>query len=183
MSKTVKDMMTEMYRRKFADVSDAVLIDIRGIQSNDNNALRGDLARKQIKITVVKNLLARKALSESGLAPVCDLIDGPTALAFSVGSDVSVVNVARELVDWAKKLQNLEFKGAVLDGQVFGPNQIAELSKYPTREEAQAKTVQIILSPGRNLAGAIAAPGANLAALIKAIEEKLEKGEAIAKVA
>ncbi len=183
MSKTVKDMMTRMYREKFAEVNDAVLIDVRGIESNDNNALRGDLAGKQIRISVVKNLLARKALADTSLAPLCDLIDGPTALAFSVSEDVSVVNVARELVDWARKLGDLEFKGAVMEGTVFGPDQVTALSKYPTRDEAHAEAVQIILSPAKNLAGAIASPGTTLAALVKAIEEKLESGETIAKVA
>ena len=91
----------------------------------------------------------------------------------------SVVNIARQLVDLAKEIENLEFKGALMEGQVFGPDQIDVLSKYPTREEAQAQAVQIFLSPGKNLAGQIVSPGRKVASLIKAIEEKLEKGEEI----
>ena len=52
---------------------------------------------------------------------------------------------------------------------------------YPTRDEAIAKVVTLVLSPGGKLASQIAGPGARLASIVKAIEEKLEKGEAIAK--
>ena len=66
-----------------------------------------------------------------------------------------------------------------MDGTVFGPDEVERLSKFPTREEAQAQAVQLILSPAQRLAGAILAPGSAVAALIKAIEEKLEAGETI----
>jgi ribosomal protein L10 len=69
-----------------------------------------------------------------------------------------------------------------MDGQLFEAGQIDALSKYPTRGEAQATVVQLFLSPARKIAGQIASPAGKLAGYIKAIEEKLEKGEAIAKV-
>jgi ribosomal protein L10 len=59
---------------------------------------------------------------------------------------------------------------------------VKALSKFPTRDEAIAQDVTLILGPGRKLVGAIKGPGSNLAGIIKAIEEKLEKGEAIAAV-
>jgi arginyl-tRNA synthetase len=90
-----------------------------------------------------------------------------------------VVDIARQLIALAKDVENLEFRGALMEGQVFGPDQITDLSKYPTREEAQMQAVQIILSPGKTLAGQIVGPGRKVASLIKAIEEKLEKGETI----
>lgn len=178
MSKTVKKLMTGTYRERFGDLTEAALIDIRGIKANDNNELRTELARKQIRVTVIRNTLARSAFKDTGLEPLEELIDGPTALAYG-GDDVSVVNVARELMDWARKLDNLELKGAVLDGTVFGADEMARLSKFPTREEAQAQVVQIILTPAQKLAGAIASPGAKLAGIIKTLQEKLEEGEQI----
>jgi hypothetical protein len=40
-----------------------------------------------------------------------------------------------------------------------------------------------VVSPGRKLLGQLQGPGSKLAGIIKSIEEKLEKGEAITKVA
>ena len=95
----------------------------------------------------------------------------------------TVVDVAREIVDWAKKIKKIELKGAVLDGELYaGKDGVEALSKFPTRAEAQAQVVQLVLSPAGNLVSAITSPGAEIVSILKTIEEKLEKGEAIAKV-
>lgn len=172
--------MMDDYRERLDGVDNALLVSIRGISANDNNRLRMDLAKKEIRITVVRNNLAKQALADSSLAGLDPLLDGPSALAYGAES---VVDVARELVKWAKEVKSLELKGAVLDGQLFeGSAGVEALSKFPTRDEAIAKDVTLILSPGRNLMGAVKGPGGRLAGVIKAIEEKLEKGETIAKV-
>jgi large subunit ribosomal protein L10 len=181
MSKPVKQMIIDLYRKTFEDADGAVLIDIRGITANENNALRGDLAKKAgVRITVVKNSLAAKAFTGTALEPMTQLLDGPSAV---VHGGESVVHVARELIDWVKKLEKLQFKGAVMEGTVFGPDQVEALSKYPTRQEAQAQVIQVILGPASQVIGAAVSAGGNVAGILKAMEEKLEKGEAITKVA
>lgn len=181
MSKPVKNLIAESYKRRFDGLTGAVLIDIRGIEANDNNNLRSGLAEKQIKVTVVKNTLARNVFASTEVEAINELIDGPSAVVYPVGEDVTVVSVAREMVKWVKDIEKLQFKGAVMDGIVFGADQLEELSKYPTKEEAQAQVVQILLSPAQNLVGAILGPGRKVASLVDAIKEKLEKGEEIKK--
>jgi ribosomal protein L10 len=87
------------------------------------------------------------------------------------------------LVDWAKKIKELELKGACLDGEYFeGQAGVKRLSTFPTRDEAQAKVVQLMLSPAGNLISAATSAGSNVMGIIKEIQERLEKGEEIAKV-
>ncbi len=179
MSKTVKNLISKAYANQFGDLTEAMIIDVRGIEANENNRLRSELAGKQIRITVVKNSLARATFKDTPLEPLGDLIEGPTALCY--GGE-SVVNVARELVDIAKGIKELELKGAIMDGQLFGADEIEALSKYPTREEAQAQVIQVVLGPASQVAGALVGPGNTIASILKTIEEKLEKGETIAKV-
>ena len=181
MSKPVKNLITDSYKKRFEGLSGAVVIDIRGVTANDNNLMRAGLAEKQIKITVVKNSLARPAFDGTDLAPLKDILDGPSSMVYPTDEDTSVVNVARELIDWAKKVDHLDFRGALMEGIVFGADEIKKLSEFPTREEAQAKVVQIVLTPAQNLVGAIVSPGRNLAAIVKAIQEKLESGQEIKK--
>ena len=50
MSKLIKDMIVTEYRRRFDDITDALIIDIRGIDANENNNLRVDLFGKDIHI-------------------------------------------------------------------------------------------------------------------------------------
>ena len=176
MSKPIKSLMAESYRRRFGEIDGAVLIDIRGVKSNDVNRLRNELNQSQIRVTVVRNTLAKKVVVGTPIEGISPLLEGPNSLVY--GGE-SVVDIARQLIALAKEIENLEFRGAVMEGQVFGPDQITALSKYPTREEAQMQAVQIILSPGKNLAGQIVGPGRKVASLVKAIQEKLEKGETI----
>ncbi len=180
MSKPVKNWMIRDYQELLGEEENALLISVRGMSANDNNSLRQDLMQKDIRVTVIRNNLARKAFADSPLAGLSPLLEGPSALAYGAES---VVDVARALVKHAESLDNLELKGAVLDGQLFeGEAGVKALSKFPTRDEAIAKVVTCILSPARNIAGAATSPAANLAGILKAIEEKLEKGETIAKV-
>lgn len=179
MSKPVKEMMIREYRDLLGDNENAIAIGLRGIESNDTNAIRSGLAKKEIRVTIVRNKLFGQAFADTSLEPLSSVLKGSSAVAYGAES---VVDVAREIVAMLKKFPDIELKGAVLDGMLFeGDAGVKALSKFPTREEAIAKDVTLILSPGRKLVGAVKGPGSNLAGIIKAIEDKLEKGEAIAK--
>ncbi|VAX41969.1 hypothetical protein MNBD_PLANCTO03-2016 [hydrothermal vent metagenome] len=180
MSKTVKQMIVHDYADRFGGESDIAVISIRGVGANDNNALRSTLRKKDIKVTVIRNALAKQQFAGGVLEALSPVLEGPSALAYG---GASVVEIARELVELVKEFPDLELKGAILDGEVFeGEAGVERLSKFPTREEAIAETVQLVLSPAQNLVAGVMGPGRNLASLVKAIEEKLEKGEEITKV-
>jgi len=180
MSKLVKELIIKDYEQRFGHLTEALVIDIRGINANDNNAMRLGLLKKDIRVTVVKNTLARKAFQGKALEALGPALTGPAALAYGAES---VVNVARELVEWAGKVEKLQLKAAVLDGQLFeGDAGVRRLSDFPTREEAQARVVQIVLSPGGRVVGAALAPGSNILGIVKEIQERLEEGKSISKV-
>jgi large subunit ribosomal protein L10 len=179
MSKPVKELIMVDYQKRFAGVDNALLIDIRGIDANENNTLRLDLAAKAIRVTVVKNSLARKAFAGTGLEPLNPALQGPSALAYGAES---VVDVARVLVEWARKVKELDLKAAVLDGELFeGEAGVKRLSTYPTRPEAQARVVHLVLVPAASLVGTIMSPGSLIAGVIKELQDKLEKGQTISK--
>jgi large subunit ribosomal protein L10 len=129
----------------------------------------------------MQNSLAKKAFAGTPLEPLNKLLTGPSALAYG---GQSVVEVAREIIALITTMPEVELKGAVLDGQLFeGKAGVTELSKFPTKDEAIAQVVTLVVSPARKLMAQVKGPGSTLAGIIKAIEEKLEKGETIAKKA
>ncbi len=179
MSKPVKEMIIADYKRRFGAIDSALLIDIRGVDANENNALRLDLGAKNIRVTIVKNTLARKAFAGSSLEPLNAALQGPTALAY--GGE-SVVNVARALVEWARKSEQLQLKAAILDGEYFeGEAGVKQLSQFPTKDEAQARIVQLVLTPASNVVAAALSPGSTILSIVKEIHNKLQEGETIAK--
>jgi large subunit ribosomal protein L10 len=179
MSKPMKEMIISEYQNRFGELDSAVLIEIRGMDANENNQLRGQLAEKQIKVTILKNSLARSAFKGGKLEPLSDSLEGSTAIV--TGAD-SVVDVAREMVRCAKEYVALELKAAVLDGELFEGNAgLKQLSDFPTKDEAQANVVAIALAPFKNVVGAASSPGSSLMGVVKQIQEKLENGESISK--
>jgi len=186
MSKPVKNIIMRDYKSRIAtkgteQFPDAMLISIRGVKAVDTTRLRHGLAKKNIRITVVQNALARKVFEGTNLAPLNDLLTGSNALAYG---GQSVIETAREIMTYLAKMPKLEMKGAVLDGTLFkGKAGVDELSKFPTKDEAIANLVTLIVSPARKLVAQLQGPGSTVAGLIKSLETKLEKGEAVAKVA
>lgn len=181
MSKAIKDMIIRDYSSRIHGFQDGALISIRGVSAQETTKLRTNLRKKQIKITVVRNSLARKAFQGTGFQGLEPLLVGSSALAYG---GASVVEIARELVNALKEMPKIELKGAILDGQLFtGDKGVKELSKFPTKEEALGQTVSLLLGPAKKLAAQIKGPGSSIAGVIKAIETKLEKGETIAKIA
>ncbi len=180
MSKPVKDMLVRDYLDRLDGVEEAAVVSLRGVSANSNNQIRADLRKKDIRVTIVRNSLFGKAFADKALGSLSPVMEGANALVYGAES---VVEVAREIVEIVKEFPEIELKGAILDGELYaGAEGVERLSKFPTREEAIAEDVALILGPGRKLVGAVKGPGSRLVGVIKAIEEKLENGEEIAKV-
>jgi large subunit ribosomal protein L10 len=181
MSKPVKNMIVKEYRHRFSGVEGAVLVEIRGLDAPATNKMRNDFARKSVKVAVVKNTLAREAFKGGALEQLGAHLSGPTALVYSQDS---VIDLARDLLKWAKGMEKFVFKAAILEGVVYeGPAGVQKLSKMPTKAEAQANVVTLVLSPARNLMGAVKGPGGRVMGIVKEVESRLEKGETITAIA
>lgn len=173
MSKYIKGLLQKQLENKFKDASEFVVISTDGVSGNDNNSFRGELADKGMRLSVVKNSLMRLALKELDRADAADLFAaGPCTMVF--GGD-SVVDIAKDVVDWSKKIEAIELKGAYVDGEVVDGEGVVALSKMPTRVELQAQIVQLATTPAANVAGAVAGPAGVIAGCLKSIIDKAEE--------
>jgi large subunit ribosomal protein L10 len=172
MSKRIKDLITAELETKFTGADSVVVIDYAGIPSKDTNAIRGDLRKKNVKMTVVRNAMAAKALGNVGLKGADHLLIGTNAICY--GGD-SVVDIVKELVEQVKKQEKLKIKGAIVEGQVLDSKAAEALAKYPSKKELQGMIAGQIKSPASKIAGQIKGPGAKIAGIIKAVIEKKEK--------
>lgn len=182
MSKRVKSLIEKDYSARLGHVDAVAVINPRGITAKQTNVLRRKLAEKGVKVTVVKNTLARRAGAQIGIEGFERLLDGPSAVVYGEkkadGDATAISSVCRVLIDQKKDkaFTALELRGVFFDGEVYqGEAGVEKVSKFPTREEAIADLVGCILGPGAQLAGALNGPGAAIAGILKAIEEK--KGE------
>lgn len=168
MSKYVKDLQIRDYRARLSAVEDLLIINVVGIDAMQTNRLRLDLRKKGIELQVVKNNLARKILEEKGLGSASGLLTGPSAV---IWGGEGIVELAREISDWAKKIEKLSIRGACVSGQTLDALAVDQLSKLPSRVELLGRLVGQILSPGARLAALVLSPGGSLVSQIQQIGE------------
>ena len=135
-----------------------VLVNYKGINVEDDTKLRKELREANVKYTVVKNTLLKRATAEVGLSDMDSVLEGTTALATS---DEDYTAAARILANFAKKNDYFEIKSGYMDGEVISLEQIDHLAKLPTRE--------VLLA---NVLGAFQAPIASFARAVQAIVDK-----------
>ncbi len=174
MSKFVKQLVQAQLDKKMAeqDVRDFMVVSTKGVGGVDNNVMRGALKEKGIRVLVVKNSLFARALRDRKMDAAAQLFSGPCAIVY--GGD-SIVDVAKEMQVWLRKVPAVELKGAFVDGALFDAKGAGLLSTMPTRVELQAKVVSCVLSPGARVAGALKGPAGVIAGCLKSIIEKAEK--------
>ena len=173
MSKRVKNMITEELRKEFDGVKDVVVLGLGGLTGVDNNTMRLALHQKNIRIRVVKNSLAKRVFEDLGLGAAGSYLEGATAVAYG---GPTIVELAKEISEWAGKLVKLEIKGGAAAGQPLSAAQVKALSTLPSREELLGRVIGLALGPAGRVIALANAPGARIAGQLKAKAEA--EGEA-----
>ncbi len=174
MSKLVKELICQELTSRFADVTNAVWIEMAGVDGVTTTEFRRGLHGKKMRVEVVSNALLRLATKDRPLNRLAEHLAGPSAL---ITGGESAIEVAKIVEEWMPKIKTLKLRGALLEGEYINEQAVSGLSKMPSKRDLQARIAGIALAPGGKLAAAINSGGGRIAGCIKALIEKLEKGE------
>ena len=114
MSKPVKELVRKELVKRFSGVESLAVVGFTGLDAVATHAVRGRLLEKGIRLTVVKNSVARQAFKELGLGKAGEMLYGPCAVAYGSDPKVGVVSVVRSLLEIAKEAPKLTVKAALL---------------------------------------------------------------------
>lgn len=174
MSKIIKNMLTDDLKSRLADVGEAIVVSLGTLDAQRTTELRQALRKKNIRLQMVKNSLARRATAGTPLAPAFEKADGMLAVAWG-GEDV--VDLAKELdrLSAVKEFEGFECRGGALDGSRLEAADVKRVAKWPTRSEQLSILSGQIISLASTLAGQIVSAGGMLAGQLASRVEDLEK--------
>ncbi len=167
-----KQAIVDGIREKLLSSQAALLVDFCGLTAEEMVVLRRRLKGAQSELKVVKNTLASRASEGTSLSQASDLFKGPTALVFGYQDPVETAKV---LVKFALEADALKLKGGMVEGKIFGPEGVEELSRLPTRDILLSILLVTLNSPVSGLVNVLAANLRGLLNVLNSIAEKKEK--------
>jgi len=153
----------EELKTRLRGAKTVVLTEYRGLTVQQLGDLRKQLRGVSAQYKVVKNRLARLAVSSTDLAGLSPHLKGPTALVVSRDDAVAV---AKALTTFTKTNQALTIKAGYVDGQALDAAGLRALADLPSRDTLRAQLVAAVQGPLAQLVGLLTAPQRELAFIL-----------------
>jgi large subunit ribosomal protein L10 len=144
----VKDVSEQVARAQTL-----ALAEYRGLTVEHLNALRKQARERGVYLHVLKNTLARRAVTGTRFEVASGAMVGPLIYGFSEDA----VAAAKVISDFAKGNDKLIVKGGAYAGKPLDANGVKALAAIPAREVLIAQVAGLLKSPIQRLAGVLAA--------------------------
>jgi large subunit ribosomal protein L10 len=148
-----------------AQAQTLVIAEYRGITVADMTKLRNQARSNGVSLSVLKNTLARRAVTGSSFEVVADQMTGPLIYGFSVDA----IAAAKVVANFAKTNDKLVIRGGVYGGIALDANGVKQLASIPSKEVLLAQ-----------LCGLLMSPMSRAAVVLGALAAKKGEGEAVA---
>ena len=149
-----KAQAIEEAKKTFADYSDFIFADYRGLTVEQITALRDKLREHEAPMKVVKNNFARVAFEEMKIDNVSDYLTGPTAVVMAKEDSNEAAKV---LYDFAKDAPALVIKGGYIGNEIYDQAKMEAYSKVPGKKQLIAMLMSAINGPVQKLAATLQA--------------------------
>ncbi len=120
-----------------------VLAEYRGITVADMIKLRSSARSQGVTLSVLKNTLARRAVSGSTFEIVADQMTGPLIYGFSVDA----IAAARVVADFSKTNDKLVIRGGATAGKALDVAGVKLLASVPSKDVLLAQLCGLLMSP------------------------------------
>ena len=130
-----------------------VIAEYRGITVADMTKLRNNARSNGVTLSVLKNTLARRAVTGSAFEVVSDQMTGPLIYGFSEDA----VAAAKVVAEFAKTNDKLVIRGGAFAGKALDVNGVKQLASIPSKEVLLAQLLGLMQSPISRTARVLAA--------------------------
>jgi large subunit ribosomal protein L10 len=173
MRKEDKNQLVESLVDKINNNNIIYLADTSELNAEQTSNLRRLCFKSDIKLTVVKNTLLKRAMAQSdkNLDELYEVMVGPTSLMLS-----DVGNAPAKLIkEFRKKSSRPVLKGAFVEEVAYlGDDQLEALVNIKSRDELLGDLIALLQSPVRNVMSGLQSGGQTLTGILKTLSEKGE---------
>jgi large subunit ribosomal protein L10 len=172
MKKEEKQLMIDDLSKRLDENNIIYIADISSLDAVATSSLRRQCFAKNIKLSVVKNTLLKKAMENvqgKDLTELYDILPGPTAIMLSDTGNLP----AKLIKDFRKKSDKPVLKGAFVEESIYiGDDQLNLLADIKSKDELIGDIIGLLQSPAKNVISALTSSKGKIAGLVKTLSEK-----------
>ena len=151
-----------------------IVAEYRGLDVGKITDLRSRARKSGVYVRVLKNTLARRAVTGTPFEKLADQLIGP--LMYGISQDP--VAGAKTLSEFAKENERFVIKGGAMPNTLMSPADIKALATMPSREALLAKLLGTMLAPVAKLVRTMNEVPAGFVRTVAAIRDQKEKAAA-----
>ncbi|HAB35078.1 MAG TPA: 50S ribosomal protein L10 [Cryomorphaceae bacterium] len=172
MTREEKNQLIDSITAALESSATVYITDIAGLDAENTSNLRRACHKADIKMTVVKNALLKKAMERStkDFGELSTVLKGNSSIMIAEAGNAP----AKLIKEFRKKSQKPILKGAYVEEAIFiGDSQLETLTNLKSKNELIGDVILLLQSPIKNvLSGLQGSGGQTIAGLIKALEER-----------
>lgn len=167
MPNIVTQLVTRELARELDSADGLLFVSFGGLDVQETEALRTQLAERGVRLRMVRNKLAQRVLAEKGIELPEGTLRGNVAVAYG-DAEAAIVAAKVFTQPEVKKAGKITVRAGVLEGNVLDAADATQLADVPDRDTLRAKILGCISGPARGIAASIAAVPGGLARVLQA---------------
>ena len=171
MDRVAKEKVVLDLTNKFNESNFFILTHNNGLSVEEMTSLRNQLREAGSTFKVVKNSLAKIAISDTKIEELSDYFSGPLAIVFSE----ELTSQPKIISDFTKDNENLSVVGGYMDGEIIDKETISKLASLPSIDTLRSKIIGSLTSSATKIAGIVNKPGEQI---VQVLSAKSNSGEA-----
>ena len=171
MTKEEKLIEIKTLSKDLSESPNFYLADIAGLDSKSTLDLRRACFKSNIRLSVVKNTLLKKAMEDSGkeFGDLKTTLKGNTSVMFSEKGNIP----AKLIKDFRKKFDKPVLKGAFVEESIYiGDDKISVLADLKSKDELIGEIMTLLMSPINNVLLSLKSGSNKISGIIKKLSEK-----------
>ena len=147
----------------------AIVADYRGMEVETLTQMHEKARAGKIYLRVVRNTLAKRAVMGTEFECLSEALVGPSLIGFSMEEPSAAANLFK---DTAKDNDHLEIRALAIGGTLLDASQVDVVAKLPTKNDAIAMLMSVIIAPVGKFARTLNEIPAKLLRTIVAVGEE-----------